>query len=77
MGPVGKADGRHLAVRVPAEEIGGAGGAVIDIELDALEREAELAQQQPDFVGVAGNGGIVEHEFGLVVGHRMALPRDG
>ena len=44
MAPVGEADGRHLAVRVLGQEICRAGRAVVDVELDALELEAEVAQ---------------------------------
>jgi hypothetical protein len=72
MAAVGQADGRYLAVRVLGEEVGGAGRPVIDIELYALTRKAEMGKQQPDLVGVAGNGGIVEHEFGLA-GHMWLL----
>ena len=74
MEAVRQADGRHLAIRVPGQEFGRAGGAVIDVELDALEFEAELAQQQAHLVGVAGAGGVVEHELGLA-GH--GTPSDG
>src|SRR5262245_5702413 len=71
-GAVLELEGRDAAVRVLRQELGGARRALHEVELDPLERDPELAEQQPDLVAVAGLQEIVEPQHQDAVGRRRS-----